>query len=125
VVAGAGDGMIGLQQRFAREALDVFVAGRVEEPVPLAAHRDHVSCAQLGEVLGHGGRTDADMLGEVVHRVLAVQQSPHDPQPGRVGEQLENSHRGVDLTIRRHRRMLNACVVRYLRSHADSLGGER
>ena len=99
MVAAAAHDMVGLQQRLGSEALDVVVAGGVEQPVAVAPDADHVGRAQFGEVLGHGWGAGADMVSEVVDGVLAVKQGPHDPQPGGIGEQLQDANGDVDLTI--------------------------
>ena len=99
MVAAAAHDVVRLQQRFGREALDVVVAGGVEQPVAVAPDDDHVGGAELGEVLGDRCRAGSDVVGEVVDRVLAVEQGPHDPQPGGIGEQLQDADGDVDLTI--------------------------
>ena len=113
MVATAGDEVVGVQEGFGGEVFDVLVAGGVDDAVALTAGPDQVGGAQLGQVLGYGGRASTDMLGELVDGVLAVQQRPHDLQPGRVGEQLEHTGGNVKLDVRR----LDQVFAR-LRSHA-------
>ena len=57
-------------------------------------------------------RTGADVVGQLVHRVLAVQQRPHDPQSRVIGEQLQQVGRGGELRV---------TGPGYLRGHADSV----
>lgn len=96
-----GHEMIGVQQRLGCETLDVFVPGRVDDPVAVAPDTYQIRCAQLCEMLRNGRRAGTDMLSELVHRVLTMQQRPHDPQPGGISEQLQDTHRGIDLDVRR------------------------
>src|SRR5437588_11766362 len=54
------------------------------------------------------------MVGEVVDRVLAVQQRPQDPQTRGISEQLQHVGRSVELRVGR---------AIYLRTHVDSVSG--
>src|ERR1039458_1105220 len=67
---------------------------------------------QLGQMLGDRGRADAHMLGQVVHRMLTVEEGPHDAQTGRVGQQFEGLYCPGDLLVIR---------VTYLRIHAGTI----
>ena len=78
------------------------VVDHVEDPgaLPPAAHE--AGQAQLGQVLGDGGRLRADQLGQLVDRVLALQQGADDPEPGLVGQELQHPDGRVDLLPGRH-----------------------
>jgi hypothetical protein len=115
MVATAGDQMVGLEQGLLGEVFDVLVAGGVEDAGAVPASAYQPGGAQFGEVLGDGGRAGADVLGELVDRVLSVQQGPHDLQPGRVGEELE--HAGSDFELDR---VGLRPMIANLRSHAGN-----
>ena len=120
VVAAAGDEMVGLEEGFGGEVFDVLVASGIEDAGAVAAGADEAGGAQLGEVLGDGRRPGADVVGELVDRVLPVEQGPHDLQSGGVGEQLEYAGGDVELdVVRLHAMFAN------LRSHAGSVSPGR
>jgi len=68
-------------------------------------------------MLRHAGRMGPDELGQLVHRVLAVEQGPDDAQPGLVAQELEHSHGGAELVLGRN--------YLYLRSHAGIIASWR
>ena len=106
-------GVSGLEQGFGHETQHVIVLGQIEEAVAVTTNRDEAGEAQLGEMLGDCGRCDTDVFGEVVDRVLTMQQRPHDVQPRSISEQLQSLCRRVEF-----------CPCRfgiYPRSHADSV----
>ena len=63
-------------------------------------------------MLGNRRGLRTHVLGQVVDRVLSVQQRPHNPQSGRIGQQLERGCCRSDLISGR---------VMYLRIHAGSV----
>lgn len=113
MMAAASDGVVGLEQRLGGDALDVLVLRAVEDAVAYTAGPDEAREAKLGEMLRDRGRLGAHMRGELVHRVLAMEQRPEDSKPGRVREQLEGVRRDLELIVRR--------FPAYLRTHADSM----
>lgn len=113
MVRPARDLVVGLEQRLGGQSFDVVVLGGVEDVVARTPGADETGEAQLGEVLGHRWRADADVVGELVDCVLTVQQCPHDPQAGWIGEELERLGRGLELGGRR--------LPNYLRAHAGSV----
>ena len=62
VTLPARDEVVGLEQRFGGQALDVLVLGDVEDPVAVASSAHRASEAELGEVLRHSSRADTDVL---------------------------------------------------------------
>lgn len=103
--------VVGVEERFLDEAPDVVVVGQVEDPSALAAGAHQAAEAKLGEMLGHGRRSCAEVVGELVDRMLPVEERPHDSEPSRVGEHREHLDRPVDLSVHR--------VLNFLRIHAD------
>ncbi len=75
-------------ERLGDQSPDVHVVTGVEDEVALPTSCDQVEPEELAEVLGHGGGARADMIGKLVHGVLAVEQRPQDPQPGLDGQRL-------------------------------------
>ena len=97
----------------AKEPFDVLVLGGIEEAGAVATDPHHAGLAQLGEVLGHRRRACADVVGQVVDRVLAVQERPDDLQSGRVDEKLEQGGSRIELG--------RGWFSAYLRGHAAIL----
>lgn len=112
-MAAARDLVIGLEQCFGGESFDVLVLGRVEDVVALAPRSDEARQAELRQMLGDCRRLHTDVIGEVVDRMLAVQQRPHDTQTGRVGQQLEGLRGCDELDVSR--------LLHYLPAHAASV----
>jgi hypothetical protein len=100
-----------MEQRLLDEMADVGVVRRVEHPVAVATHSHQPSHPQLGQVLRHGRRLGADVGGEIVDRVLAVEEGPQDPKAGVVSQQLER--------FDRQRYLVRVGIPMYLRNHAD------
>src|ERR1700683_69944 len=92
---------------------DVGVVEHVADPRAPAAAPHQPGQAELGQVLGDGGRLGADPLGQLVDRVLALEQGPDHPQAGLVAEQLQHPDGGV--------KVLGDRCPYYLRRHADTL----
>ena len=78
--------VVGAEQRLGCQSPEVLVLDRVEEESPLAPLLHDAGQVKLRQVLGDGGGLGAYVVGQGVHRVLAVQQCPDDPQPGGVGQ---------------------------------------
>src|SRR5580692_7217148 len=95
------------------EAAHVRVVEYVVDPgaLPSAAHQ--AGQPQLGQMLRDGSGLGTHQVGQLVHRVLALEQGADDPQPGLVGQELQHPDGGMDLL---------AChLSHYLRRHADIL----
>lgn len=108
----AQPGCAGVEESLGRDPPKMIVVGDVEDPVARATRAHHARQPQLGEMLGHGRGLDANVVGEVVDRVLPVQQRPHDPQPGWIREHAQHADRPLDLPVR---------GINWLRGHVDSL----
>lgn len=104
--------VIGVEQGFLNEAPNVVAVGEVEDAGSFAAGAHEATEAQLGEVLRYGRRSSAEMVGKLVDRVLPMEQRPHDPQTGRVGDHGQHLDGPTDLPLRR--------ILCFLRSHADN-----
>lgn len=52
-MGAAGHDVVGMEERFARQALDVFVVGGVEGAVARSPHSHQLSQPELGQVLRH------------------------------------------------------------------------
>lgn len=92
----AGDEVIGVLECLRRERFDVLVLEGVEDVVATSSDAHELCQSQLPQVLGDGRGTGADMVGELVDRVLAVKERPDDPQPGRVSKKLEQRYGGIE-----------------------------
>ena len=112
VVWEIGDDVVRTEKSFFHEAPDVLVVDRVVKERPVPPPRHDASQEKLGEVLGDRRGLRTDVVGEVVNGVLAVQQRPHDPQPGRICQQLEGVGREGDPIVD---------WIACLRIHADSI----
>lgn len=104
--------MVAMEEGFGYQPQYVVVGGGIEDAVPVAPGGDHTGQPQLGEMLGNRRRSHTDVVGQVAHRMLTVEQRPDQVQPGSVGEQFEQYRSSIELCIRRLRT--------YLRSHADT-----
>ena len=113
-MASAGDQVVGLQQRFRRQALDVLVLRCIEDAIAVASSADCARKTKLREVLRHRRRTSSHVVRQLGDGVLAVQEGPDDRQSGGVGEQLEQLCRCDELIARR-------LLLNYMRRHVDSL----
>jgi hypothetical protein len=105
--------MLHVVQRLSCQGLDVVVVGGVIDAVAVAAGAHHPGEAEFGQVMRHCRRLHVEMLGELVDRVLAVQEGPDDPQTGLVSKELQRPNGGGDLARRR--------LFNYLRGHVNSL----
>ncbi len=79
--AARGD-VCGVGYRFSGKCSNMGMFARVEDEVALATLRYEPRLPELTKVLGNSRRRDADVLGEIVDRVLSMKQSPEDPEPG-------------------------------------------
>lgn len=113
VVGSSGVEVIGVEQRLLGQLADMDVVGGVELAVAVPSHPHEAAQAQLGQMLGHRRRLGADVGSQLVDRVLPVQESPQDPQPGHIGEQLQGRHRQLQLLV--------GGLLDYLRIHAATL----
>ncbi|MEY2422039.1 MAG: hypothetical protein QOI95_2106 [Acidimicrobiaceae bacterium] len=105
--------VVRVEQRLLRECLDVIVLSCIKDVVAVSPGADQSGKAQLGEMLGNSGGLHSDVIGQGVDRMLAVKKRPHDPQPGVIGQQLENVGGGRELGVAR--------LCYYLLGHADSV----
>ncbi len=103
--------VVGMEQCFLHEPSNVVVVSQVEDPGALTARAHQAAETQLCEMLGDRCRPGADVLGELVDRVLPVEEGPHDPQAGRVSDHREHLDGPIDLIVGR--------VLNFLRIHAD------
>ena len=92
--------VVGLEQRFGGETLDVLVFRDVEDPIAIAPGADCSSEAELCEVLRNSRRSDADMLRQSGDRVLAVEERPNDGQASRISQKLQRLGCGLELCSR-------------------------
>jgi len=99
--------------RLRRKCPDVRVIARIEDEVSLPSLRDKTQLAKLTKVLGDGRRRDTDVLGEIVHGVLSVQQRPQDAEPGL--DRYDPQQLGC------FDELVSGGSGTYLSSHADSL----
>src|SRR5580698_8446052 len=88
--------VVGVREHLFDEAADVCVVHDIEDPCALTPAPHQARQAELGQVLRDGGRLRTDQLGQLVHRVLALQQRPDDPQPSLVPEKLEHPDGGAE-----------------------------
>src|SRR6516225_4409973 len=64
----------GVGQHLLHQSTDVGVVDDVEDPRALPTAADEAGQPELRQMLGDGGRLGADQLGELVHRVLPLEQ---------------------------------------------------
>src|SRR5580698_6119679 len=105
--------VVGVREDLLDEATHVGVVDDIEDPRALAPAAHQAGQSELGQVLGDGGRLCSDELRQFVHRVLALQQRPDDPQTRLVPEKLEHADSRAEFLLGRR--------LSYLRSHAGSL----
>ena len=113
MVTSARDEVVGLQQRFRRQTLDVLVLRRIENAIAVAAGADGAGETKLCKMLRHRRRTRSHVSRQLGDGVFAVQEGPDDRQSRRVGEQLQRLSRCRELIARR--------LLNYMRRHVDSL----
>src|ERR1700728_3946986 len=111
-----GRHVVRMGEHFLDEPADVGVVEDVEDPGPLPPAAHQAGQAELGQVLGDGGRLGADQLRPLVDRVLALQEGADDPQAGLVGQQLQHPDGGAELLPGGAGRRPGS---NYLRRHAD------
>src|SRR5580704_15369737 len=104
-------------EHFLDEAADMGVVDHVEDARPFPPAPDQAGEAELGQMLGDRGRLGAHQVGQLVDRVLALQQGPDHPQARLVAQQLEHPDGGTEL--------LPGRTLTYLRRHADTLPARR
>lgn len=80
--------VLGVGQGFGDQGSDVRVITGVEDEVALATCRDQTEAAELAEVLGDCGRACTDVVGQLVHAVLGMEQCPKDAEASLDGERL-------------------------------------
>lgn len=111
--------VVGVEESLFGEPPHVDALGGVEGSRSLPADGDEVSQAQLREVLGDPGSVDPQVVGELVDRVLPVEECPDDLEPRAVGEELQRLDGELELLVR-------WILSHYLRSHAAKRrAGER
>jgi hypothetical protein len=67
--------------RFGRKCSNVGMVARIEDEIALASLGDEPQLSELSKVLGDCGRGRADVLSEIVDRVLSMKQRPEDTEP--------------------------------------------
>jgi len=100
--------MVGVEQRVLDQFANVNVGEAVVGEGAVTAGGDDAGEAQLGEVLGDGGRSLAHPHGQVVDTVLALAEVPNDSQAGAVGQEGEGLNGKVELAV--VRRYLRICA---------------
>lgn len=103
--------VVGVEQGFLDEAAHVVVVGSVEDASSFSAGAHQAAQAQLREMLRDRRRPRTEVVSELVDRVLAMEEGPQDPQPGRVRDHREQLDGAVHLRLRR--------FSAFLRTHAD------
>ena len=98
------------------EPAHMGVVGHVVDPGAVASGPDQPGQPQFRQVLGNPGRMGPDERRQLIHRMLAVEQGPNDPEAGLVTEELEHPYGGLEL-------VLGGNHI-YLRIHADSIATE-
>ena len=111
MVAMPGADVVGVEQRLFDQLADVHIVGGVKLAGTLPPDPNQPAHAKLGQVLRHRGRLSLHVGGQLVHRMLPVQQSPHDPQARDIGQQLQSTDSQLQLVLRG--------FFNYLRRHAD------
>src|SRR5664280_1051911 len=94
---GAADLVVGVEERLGQHCADVAAAQSVDDPPALSRAFDQPGETQLRQMLaGHRGAAPRDR-GEAGDVEVLIPQGPQDPDPGRVGQQGEGHHCGIDL----------------------------
>ena len=105
--------MVGVRKNLFDQSPHMGVVGHIVDPGAVTSGPDQPGQSQLRQVLRNPGRVRPYERRELIHRMLAVEQGPNDPEAGLVTEELEHPHGGLELTIGGNHI--------YLRSHADSI----
>jgi cation:H+ antiporter len=72
---------------------NVWIVDRVDVVPPFSTGADQAGQAKLGQVLAHGGHTDAGALSQSRDVVAALGRQPQHVQPRRVAQQRESARR--------------------------------
>src|SRR6185437_16021111 len=82
----------GVGQHLLHQTTDVGVVDHVEDPRALSAAADQSGQPKLRQKLGDRSRLGTDQLGELVDRVLPLDQRADDPQTRFVAQELQHLH---------------------------------
>jgi hypothetical protein len=84
-------------QRLADQGPHVGVVAGVKDEVSLPSGGDQAQLSQLGQMLRYGRRVGSEMDGQIVDRVLGVQQRPQDAEPRFYPDGLQEFDGGREL----------------------------
>lgn len=104
--------MVGAEHRFGGQMPHMVILSGVVKKGSLAAALHQSSQVQFCQVLRHGRRPNAHMVGQMIHRMLPMEQGPQNSKSGWVGEKLERRYRPGDLLL---------AGISCLRIHADNI----
>ena len=110
---GISGHVLGVGQRLGRNRSGVRMVAGVKDEIALASRRDHPELSELTKVLRNGRGRRSDVLGEIVDRVLAVEQRPEDSESGFHRHRLQQFNRRCEGLLRG--------VRIYFSGHADRL----
>lgn len=99
-----------MAERLFNKPLDMIIDGAVIDPVAVSPDRHQIGPTQLREVLRHSRLARPQMLGQLAHRMLAMQQSLHKTKTRGIRQQLQHTDRFL------HVRLI--CIFNYMRIHA-------
>ena len=88
VMGHVADQVVDVEERLFSELADVRVLGRVERLCSFPPDCHQPGQSQLRQVLRNAGRVHPQVVRQLVHRVLAMQQGPDDLQPGVIRQEL-------------------------------------
>lgn len=91
--------MIDVEQGLFDQPLNVFVLGRIEHAIAIAANPDQPGGSEFGQLLRYGRSIRSDMVGQLTYGVLAVEQCPQDFQARDVTKQFESLDGKVELSV--------------------------
>ena len=124
VVGGDGRaGVFGVVDAVDDQLPDVVVLQLVEDLGAFPSGPDQPGHPQLRQMLGHRRARLADRFGQLVDRLLAVDQRPQDLDAGAVGEHPEHLDRQRDLILRQPAgRWLTICIHKQIVARRSLIG---